>query len=165
MKIYKRPDKVHIEAEQGVAMFPRGSLFGNPLEGFGKAARAEYVKSERKLGVDCYALRLTAADSKPGAQATVWVDKKHTVIVAAESTGPVGMKTSWRYQTIDGKYYLPIQMNAELHQQADPDAGRVINSTIRFSNYRINKGISDKVFESNLSTPDRGPHLGRRYRK
>lgn len=102
---YKRPDKVHIEAEQGVAMFPRGSLFGNPLEGFG------------------------------------------------------------RYQAIDGKYYLPVQMNAELHPQAGSDAGKVIKSTIRFSNYRINKGISDKVFESNLSTPDRGPHLGRRYRK
>jgi len=162
---YKKPNKVHIEAERGIAMFPRGALFGNPVQELGNGGRADYVRSERKLGVDCYVLRLTAPGARPGAHATVWVDKKHTVVVAAESTGTADMKTSWRYQTIDDKYYLPVQMNAELHPQAGPDTAGVIKSTIRFSNYRINKGVSDRVFESKPPTQDSDPHLRRRYRK
>lgn len=163
---FKKPNKVHIEAEQGVAMFPHGSFFGNPAEDLASGARAAYVKSEKKLGVDCHVLKLTRSKAGPTAPAiTLWVDKKHTVIVAAESSTEAAMKTSWRYETVEGKYYLPVEICADLRPPGGPNANKPVKATIKFSNYKVNKGISDKVFESNPPKQDNGPHLRRRYRK
>ncbi len=163
---YKKPNKIHVEAEQGMAMFPRGDFFGNPIQELANGARAVYVKSERKLGVDCHVLKLTRTNAGPDAPAmTVWVDKKHMVAVAVESTGTAALKSSWRYETIGGKYYLPVEMIAELRPPGGPNAGKPVKSTIKFSNYKVNKGISDKIFESKPPAKDSGWHPRRRYRK
>jgi len=166
MKLYfKKPSKWHIDAEQGVAMFPQGNFFGNPAEELATGAQATYVKSENRLGTDCHVLKISRPNAGPGAPAlTLWVDKKHTVIVAAESATESAMKTSWRYAMIDGKYYLPTEICADLRPPGGANANKPVKATIRFSNYKVNKGIDDKIFQSKPQTADNGPHLRRRYR-
>ena len=77
-------------------------------------------------------------------------------MVAAE--GPGGFKTSWRYNKSDGKYYLPVEICAEM---PNPRGGsQPIKATIGFNNYRVNKGISDKIFQEKTPKPTKM----RRYR-
>jgi len=163
---FKKPNKVHIDTEQGVAIIPSGSFFGNPANDLAAGARPVYVRSERKLGRDCYLLKLTRQNPGPSMpEMMVWIDKQHTVIVAMESSTAAAMKTSWRYKMIDGKYYLPVEITAELRPPEAPNADQPVKATIKFSNYRVNKGISDKIFEDNRPKKDDGPHFRRRYHK
>lgn len=149
MRLYfKKPNKIHVEAAQGMAMIPPGSFFGNPMSELATGARPVYLRTERKLGRNCDVLKLVNPKAGANAQAvTLWVDKEHTVVVAMETSGQMAVKTSWRYEKTDGKYYLPVEITADIRMPRGPETGQSSKAVIKFSNYRINKGISDKVFE------------------
>lgn len=140
---FKKPNRVHVDADQGMAMVPKGSFLGNPMADLANGARPVYVRSERKLGRDCHVLKLVKPD-KPAM--TLWVDREHTVLVAAESPD-MGIKSAWCYEKIDGGYYLPVEIRADMRSPGGPSSGRTVKAVLKFSNYRVNKGISDKVFD------------------
>lgn len=145
---FKKPNKIHIEAAQGMAMIPPGGFLGNPINELAAGARPIYLGSERKLGRDCHVLKL--ANPGPNSKmppVTLWVDKEHTVMVAMEMSGEMGVTSSWRYEKIGGKYYLPAEISAEMCMPGGRNAGQRSKATINFTNYRVNKGISDKVFQ------------------
>lgn len=150
---FKKPNKIHVDATQGFAMVPSGNLFGNPLTEIAAAPHATYVRTEKKLGRDCYVLSI--ANSRM--PLLLWVDKERSVIVAMESQG--GLKSTWQYEKVDGKYYLPSQICADTQGPAfspklrrmDPDLDSPgigpTKITVRFSDYKVNKGIDDKIFQ------------------
>jgi hypothetical protein len=145
---FKKPNKVHVEAAQGMAMVPPGSFLGNPTGELATGAQPVYLRSQRKLGRDCDVLKLV--NPKAGAKAPavlVWIDKERKVMVAMETSGELAVKTAWRYQKIDGKYYLPAEITADMKMPRGPQAGQSSKAVIKFTNYRVNKGISDKIFE------------------
>ncbi len=145
---FKKPNKVHVEAAQGMAMVPPSSFFGNPMTVLPSGARPVYVKSERKCDRECDLLKL--ANPKTDARASavyIWVDKDRKVIVAMETSGEMATKTAWRYQKVDGKHYMPTEITADMKMPHGPKAGQSSKAVIQFTNYRINKGISDKVFQ------------------
>jgi hypothetical protein len=149
---FKKPGKIHVDAAQGMAVVPSGS-FGNPMDEFTSAAHPVYIKAEKKLGVDCHLLKLTNSGPQAG-DILIWVDTKRPVLVAMEAQRGGGtMKSAWRYEKIDGKYYLPVQINVDTSAPVGPNAGKPVKLTIKFANYRVNKGISDKVFTQDTSKP------------
>lgn len=149
---YKKPNKIHVEAKQGFAMMPGGNYFGDPL-GEISSARATYVRTEKKQGRQCYLLNVAANQ----AVMKLWVDKQRSVVVAMESGQ--GLKTLWQHAKVDGKYYLPVQISADVqglpmgnghHARATGNEKDQIGPTkavVKFSNYRVNKGIDDKIFQ------------------
>lgn len=140
---YKKPNKLHVDAKQGFGVVPRGNLFGNPIEELARGARPVYLRSEKKNGRDCHVIKLDPAGS-PG-RVTVWVDKARSVVLATSTDGPHAASTQWRYEAIDGRYYLPIEIRADSQLPRSPNGKAV--ATLKFSNYRVNKGISDRVFK------------------
>jgi len=163
---FKKPNKIHVDATQGMAMVPRGSFFGNPMSELASGARPVYLRSESKLGRECDVLRLanpTAGSNM--AAVTLWIDKEHVVMVAMETSGNGGLKTSWRYEKIGGKYYLPVEIRADIHADMNApgrrNAAQPVKAVIRFTNYHVNKGISDKVFVQEASKPPPARHWHR----
>lgn len=152
---FKQPDKLHVDAKQGFGLVPTGSFFGNPLREIARSAKAVYVRAERRSGLDCHVVRLSPRQMPHGGDLLVWVEKKHSVIVAMESLGPGGARSAWKHKLVGGRYYLPVEIKADI---VTPDGERV-NATVTFANYVVNKGINDSVFKTK---PDqarfRGPH-------
>ena len=101
---FKQPNKLHVDAKQGLGLVPSGSFFGNPLRDMARNAKPVYVKAEKRAGVDCHVIRLEPNGAQKGAGFMVWVDKKHSAIVAMDMPGQAGGRSTWRHEMIDGKY-------------------------------------------------------------
>lgn len=144
---YKKPDKVRVKAKDGFAVLPQGTFFGDPMRELAKNSKAVYIKSEKKNGVDCHKLRLVPKDLDKAPEAVIWVDAKHSVVVATDVGGGGGFTTQWKHRLVNGKHYLPSEIKIDM-RLADPEMGNGhTQAIIKFSNYIVNKGISDKVFE------------------
>lgn len=144
---FKKPNKIHIEAKEGMGVVPPGNYFGNPIDELTKNKKAVYVRSEKRNGADCHVVRLDPAQKQSNEPSIlVWVDKAKSVIVAIESPDH-GLKSNWTYTKVDGKYYLPSQISAEMDAPSQSGKPQKATTTIKFNNYKVNKGISDKVFE------------------
>ncbi|MCE5199946.1 outer membrane lipoprotein-sorting protein [bacterium] len=142
---YKKPNKVHVDAKSGMAMVPQGTFFGNPIEDLARGTQPVYMKSECKDGHDCHVIRLDSANGNPGV--TVWVNKKLNLIVATETPGAYGVRTNWRYDKIDGKYYMPVEIRAQMPSNNPSKPDQRVKVTVRFTNYILNKGIRDSIFQ------------------
>lgn len=144
---FKKPNKIHLEAKEGMGMVPPGNYFGNPIDELTKNKKAIYLKTEMRNGVDCHVIRLDPAQKQSNdASLLVWVDKAKSIIVAVEAPDH-GLKSNWTYAKVDGKYYLPSQITAEMDVPSQSGKPQKTTTTIKFSGYKVNKGISDKVFE------------------
>lgn len=166
-KIYfKQPDKINIESE-GFAMLPKEGINFSPMFFLKKDYTALYQKEDNIDGYPVSVIKvIPVSDQSDIVLTTLWVDQSKNIIRKVEST----TKTNGTY-TIDLKYdegnkdyYLPSsmtfgfnidKMNISKNHSGEADAesrkslgksttGRVY---ITYSNYKINKGIPDKVFE------------------
>lgn len=144
---FKKPNKIHIDAREGMGMVPPGNYFGNPIDELTKNKKAVYLRSEKRNKANCNVVRLDPAQKQSNdACMLVWVDKARNVIVAVECPDH-GLKSNWSYTKVDGKYYLPSQISAEMDAPSQSGKPQKATTTIKFANYQVNKGISDKVFE------------------
>lgn len=144
---FKKPNRIHVDAKEGMGMVPPGNYFGNPVDELTKNKKAVYLRSEKRNGADCRVIRLDPAQKQSNDPCMLlWVDKAKSVIVAVESPDH-GLKSNWSYTRVDGKYYLPSQISAEMNAPSQSGKPKKATTTIKFSNYKVNKGISDKVFE------------------
>lgn len=163
---YKKPDKTRIVAKEGFAAMPRSVTLGNVIDEATKRSVPTLVKSEKVGGVDCYVIRLDPI--LPGSQARtkLWLDKSG-LVRATHMEGPYPVRTTWHYARVDEKYDLPCRIDARIstpvgspypRQPRDPDAPRrarvqpasgrqTVRAVLSFSNYRVNKGIRDSVFQ------------------
>jgi outer membrane lipoprotein-sorting protein len=160
---YKKPDKTRIVAKEGFAAMPRSVALGNVIDEVTKHCIPVLEKTEKKNGIDCYVIRLEPMlrGSKP--PTTLWLDKSG-LIRAINMGGPYPVRTEWRYAKVDEKYDLPRRIDVRIaspasgpyprHRGRRPEvqpvpAGGVqtVNATLSFSNYKVNKGIRDSVFE------------------
>ncbi len=112
--------------------------------------KATYLRSEKRQGKDCNVVRLDPPQQQAGRPSvTIWVEKSSATVAAMESSGRFGFKSTWQYTRVDGKSFLPTQIEAEMRTPAPGKDNQVEKATtsLTFSNYRVNKGISDKVFQ------------------
>lgn len=170
-KIYfKQPDKVHLEAE-GFAMLPKNGMEFSPSSIINKEHTAIYERDIDLNGFKTSIVKvIPLGDQGDVILTTLWVDQKAQLIRKVEST----TKTNGTF-TIDFtyndilKYPLPEKVvfafnidkmnipstisgdttpNPEKKNKKKPSDSRTKGMVIvNYSNYVVNKGISDSIFD------------------
>jgi outer membrane lipoprotein-sorting protein len=157
---FKQPDKIHIEAKN-FAMVPREVAAINPAQFIDKFD-ATVVGTQQKENATVYKLRLISKPEKgkPVRESFIWVDGARWVVIHYESTPSDVRKVAvdFEYMSVDGKYTLPSKIEARMdtQQPADSSAERMYSpqrlprkgtATIIYSDYKVNTGLSDVIFE------------------
>lgn len=165
---FKHPNKVHFESPS-FTMLPREGLALDPA-----AMREHYdvsLAGSEDLG-DGKVTKLQLAAKEAATrlrQMFVWVDEKNWTIVRMETIPYQGrvLTMSFAYTLLEGQYWMPQSMKAEFEapdrdttgRGGDPAATpmpqpderqRSIRSgmiSVVYSNYRINTGLGDEIFE------------------
>jgi outer membrane lipoprotein-sorting protein len=159
---YKQPNKIHIESKNFV-MIPKQLFETNPADLLSKFD-ATISDTATRNGVVVYTLRLISKPEadRPVHESFVWIDGSHWTITAIETVPMEGRKIriEFNYTKVDGKYNLPSYIKASLSssdQQEEKSTprfhgapGMPRNGTveIRYSNYVVNSGLSDEIFEN-----------------
>jgi outer membrane lipoprotein-sorting protein len=160
---FKQPDKIHFEAD-GFALLPREGMALNPRR-FRSRYSAESVTEEYVEGARAYKVTLKPKDEKKKfLNLWLYVDPEHwTVarIVVPLLDGRL-MSASPRYQQIGDRWLpasLTVTFSAASIDTTDPNVfdqltpprrplsprnGTVI---IKYSQYRLNTGLSDDLFD------------------
>lgn len=165
---FKKPDKVHFESSS-FAMLPREGMFVDP-------ARLRALYNFRLTGKDTvekretFHLELTAKEEKTRLrQLSLWVDPTNWTIVRMQTTPYEGrtLAIDFTYGLQEGKYWLVSSMEAAFmgflpdtaratgtlpseiatqfpDMQRAPRGGAV---TVRYTNYKVNIGLGDEIFE------------------
>jgi len=165
---FKQPDKVKIKS-QGFAMLPKEGLNFTPQSLFNKAYTSFYERDEMYDGVNCAVLKvIPLGEVSEVILSTIWIDKQNSVIKKVESTTKMNgtFTIDFEYGT-EGKHLMPVQMvfsfdagkmnmsnNLGGDMHSDPDAPKpkkpkLTKGTVKviYSNYKINLGIDDSLFE------------------
>ena len=163
---FKKPDKVHFSSP-GFLLMPREGVALNPA-----MLKEHYLTSSAVQdtidGKNMFKLILAARDSKTRLRTlSIWVDPVNWTITKMETIPYEGRTLSMKftYEFQQEKYWLPSKMivsfasemdkmekdssssidnQFEGLQRAAPRSGMV---TVVYSNYKINIGISDEIFE------------------
>lgn len=173
-KIYfKQPDKVHLESE-GFALLPKDGLDFSPSVLAKKNYTAIYEQDVMLDGVNTSIVKIIpTGDQGNVILSTLWIDQKKQIIRKVESTTKTNGTFTINFSFEESlKYPLPTkiifsfnldQMNIPKVFNDDPDSdqpkkkNKRLNSTtkgkviISYSNYVINKGVSDSIFENKIN--------------
>lgn len=156
---YKKPDKLHVESNDGFAVLPKqGAVVGNPLKYLMTASDLTIDRSERMLGDDCYVIKGSFKRDGREVQSTVWVEKRNFLVRQLATNPEWGPSVSvqlW-YTRVGMKYWLPSTTSARVSIPPLPGEtpdfkGRDNEPTmvnIKFEKYRVNTGLSDRIFDS-----------------
>lgn len=165
-KIYfKQPDKIHLESE-GFAMLPKDGMLFSPSSLLKKDYTAIFEKDVDLNGVKVSVIKvIPSGDQSEIILSTLWIDQNKKMVRKIESTTKSDGTFAIDINYDDSiKFPLPSQivfyfnldkMNLQLNNKnGDPDnRKRGFDSTtkgkvvVKYSNYVINKGINDSVFE------------------
>ncbi len=166
-KIYfKQPDKIHFESDR-FALLPKEGLDISPIGLLKEKYSAFYLKEDTVDGIKTSVIKVIPLDEHSEIiLTTLWIDQSKNIIRKAESTTKINGTF-----TIDLKYNnqfaypLPTQMifsfnvdrmniprgiSGEIDSDSNKDkkpkntTGRVF---IKYSDYKVNEGIPDKIFE------------------
>jgi hypothetical protein len=154
---FKSPNRVHLESRGGFAVLPRrGAIVGNPVREFASVRRPAILRSERVFGRDCWVVGGTIRRADLRARAAAWIDKRNFAVRRMKIARDFGVseEIELQYSETDRKQVFPISTRARLFTQpiGEPGlktAGPIGPSTIvkiSFSNYRINAGLPDEIF-------------------
>lgn len=165
--LYKAPDKFKLNAE-GFALLPKQGLQFSPLALL-NASYTSFVEREEVFdGVTCKVVKVVPlGDTKEIILHTLWVDESAFIIRRIESTtrgnGTFSITLGYSPALLK-KYPLPDEMNFEfdisktnLPRGISPDSEPEKKSKkrnaitkgkveIRYTNYRVNQGLSDDLF-------------------
>jgi len=159
---FKAPDKVRVKTE-GFAMVPRDVLSVNP-QTFDESQFDMVVQGEEKIGeTSCYKVKLLAkSDTMRIQRATVLVDPNHWTLrrVTVDPDQGASVTIAFDHMMIENSYLLPSRAvitmetpnlgrwgkEARLNPSKEHKDGES-KMTVRYSNYKVNKGISDSIFK------------------
>lgn len=162
---YKQPDKVHFESE-GFALLPKNGMFTSPMSFLNDDYTAVFVKNDVFDGYKTSIVKVIPLNDKGNlVLTTLWIDQSKNVIRKVEAT----TKTNGTFSLVlnydkDIKYPLPSSMvltldmpriNTERRRQREFNENGESKSSsmtkgkifLNYSNYIVNKGIPDSLFE------------------
>jgi outer membrane lipoprotein-sorting protein len=158
---YKEPNKTKIVPKEGFMMLPKDAFPGNPVNAIKAGFNTTLVGSAKFSGSDVYVLKLVPKEQRSQSTMKLYVEKNRGLILGADANnGDAYLKSKWSYTRVDGKYWLPseikMEMSGTLSDPAfDPREMKVKapksgkgTGNVKFSNYKVNKGIPDKVFSN-----------------
>lgn len=151
MKVYyKRPDKVKVESE-GLAIVPRDALLlGNLGAHLESGTRATLVGTGTLEGRPVWCIKLTPLDAGPGSgRVLCWIDSERYLLLRSEVWDAVrkAMTISFSYSFVQGRYWMPQQIACRFSARLLDGSGEEAQADLRFTNYRVNTGLSDAFFE------------------
>lgn len=174
---YKSPDKIHIESK-GFALLPKGALDFSPLSLMKGNYTALYDREEEIDGSKTTIVKtIPIGETGDVILSTFWVDQKLNILKKVEISTKVNgtFIINLKYDTAGKNIQLPEKMIFEFNisklnipksftgevgeEPSDNDTkksqmGMVV---ITYSNYEINKGIPDSVFEE-IEKKDKSRH-------
>jgi outer membrane lipoprotein-sorting protein len=164
---FKRPDKVHFTS-QGFLFVPRDGVTMNPAV-LSQRYDASFIGTDTVKGLKLFKLQLAAKAKKTKLrQMYAWIDPVHWTIVKIETIPYEGrtLSTVFEYEFLQEKFWLPSKMivtfgstegektaddsisqPADQFNQMQRGAPRNGSATILYSNYKVNVGLEDAVFE------------------
>ena len=163
---FKQPDKINFESD-GFAMLPKEGINFSPLSFLKKDYTALYQK-EDYLDDHLVSVIKIIPSSEQGdiVLTTLWVDQTHNIIRKVESTTKTNgtFTIDLKYEKEKKDYYLPdsmifgfnldkMNLSKALTGQAETESRKNIGKSasgrvyISYSNYKVNRGLSDKIFE------------------
>jgi len=166
-KIYfKQPDKIHFDAE-GFAMLPKEGINFSPLSFLKKNYTSIYEKEENIDGNPVSVIKVIPSSEKGDiVLTTLWIDQVENIIRKVESTTKSNGTFTIELKYEDGKreFYLPKAkifsfnidkmnlpkaFNSDTETETKKNLGKTTTGKvfITYSNYIINKGIPDNMFE------------------
>ena len=165
-KVYfKQPDKFKIDSE-GFAMLPKQGTNFSPMQLLKGDYTAVYVRSDKVDGKSLDVVKLVPnTDSSDFIISTLWIDASHSIIRKVETTTKRSgtVKTEFTYSPTSIPLPTVLKISFNLGEANIPDTpamaekkdnGRMGRSAkikgsvvMTYANYKINKGISDKIFE------------------
>ncbi len=163
---FKKPDKVHFSS-QGFLLMPREDVALNPA-----MLQEHYLTTSTMRdtidGKRLFKLLLAAKDSKTRLRTlSIWVDPINWTITKIETIPYEGRTLSmiFTYKCQQEKYWLPSKLVASFTSESDKtqkDTSSPIDNqleglqrsmprngtvTVVYSNYKINIGLSDEIFD------------------
>jgi outer membrane lipoprotein-sorting protein len=165
--LFKKPDKVHFSSK-GFLLVPREEVALNP-SALHEHYLATSVMTDTVDGKAMYKLLLAAKDQKTRLRSLlVWIDGTNWTVVRMETIPYEGRTLSMRftYECQEGKYWLPSKLIASFASDAEKtqkDASTSMENqldgmqrsmprngsiTILYSNYKVNCGLTDDMFEN-----------------
>lgn len=172
---FKKPDKMDIESEE-FALIPKEGINFAPKSVFGDDFTSIYVKDDVIDDSHVYVIKIIPlSDGSDIILSTVWIDKTSYVIRKVESTTKLNgtFEVALRYDTETVKQYpLPEQMTFSFdlktvrmptgyaNQIGGGDDDEMVEKPakgsvyITYTNYKINSGIPDSVFEKKEADDD-----------
>jgi len=168
---YKAPDKMHFDAK-GFAFLPREGM-GLALGRIGSRYKSEQLEREKIDGVEKFKLTLTPRGETPRARSLfLFVDPTRWTAERVESHlfGGRTMVVDIRHEQVEG-FWLPALLTvtftstgADTAETTPFDQGapvpprqtfRAGTITIRYSDYKVNTGLSDDLFKKEGESPKR----------
>ncbi|MFP3903754.1 MAG: LolA family protein [Armatimonadota bacterium] len=145
---YKRPDKVRVVSENLVIM-PRNVL---QLHSLGSKIIDDadcHLQGQKTVsGRTLYSVKVIPRAKKNPNRAIIWIWGDNWTPRTLEAyRGPeLKAKIQWTHQQVNNTYWLPETIRFEAVGEDLP--GRKSGTiTLRFSNFRVNTGLSDDIFK------------------
>ncbi len=164
-KVYfKQPNKYKIESD-GFAMLPKQSMNFSPVQLLQGDFTSVYVRSEKIDNQNFDVIKLIPnSDTTDIILSTMWINSRKNIIHKVETTTkrggtvqidfiyddkfiplPIGLKFSFNLGEVKTRNQIEKKEN---QQQRIPTSMRVRGSvTMKYSNYKINVGLPDKLFD------------------
>ncbi len=166
---YKKPDKLRIKNEKGISLIPKGTVNINLNNVLGLTDYETFDGGKEKVnGKSCQVIKIFPLDDKNDiSRATLYVDETEMLVMKSvitskdngtyELTMSYDKQKSWalpdkvEFVFNIKEYKLPKGVTIDYDNGSDNSEankkekkGRV---EIKYSNYSINKGISDDIFK------------------
>ncbi|MBD3289021.1 outer membrane lipoprotein-sorting protein [candidate division KSB1 bacterium] len=162
---FKQPDKIFIKSD-GFAMLPREGIIQNPAKFNEDNFYMDVLAVEMIDSAMTYKLELIPrTDESMARKIIIWVEPEKWVMKRLESISWQGQKTVMKfdYQKVQNEFWLPSKTIANLtlsgftglggmmqmQQRNEIDSKKERKGTliITFSDYDINSGLQDSLFE------------------
>jgi len=146
---YKQPDKVHVDSE-GLTIIPRDALLmGNLALHLKDYATASFVAEGEISGRPVHCIKLAPRDLGPASgRVLLWIDNEHYLLLKSEvwRGSKRQLTVRFHYTQVDG-YWMPRYIITDVAKGALRDRESEAHIELQFTNYRINTGLPDSIFE------------------
>ncbi len=171
---YKKPDKFHINSEN-FAMLPKSGMNFSPFEFLNYEYTSFYEGEDTINGILTSVIKVIPLEGRAEViLSTFWVDTKRNLILKVESSRkPQGdFVIDLSYSKTEGNFWLPSSMiftftidrsilPRRFMEDQDSKSGEIENDSTKvktgkvfltYSNYRVNVGLPDEIFEERNAT-------------
>ena len=151
-KVYfERPDKIHIESKSLVVVPRKVFSFGDVGEKVREGATVLLIGQKVVNGITMYTVKLVPKEDPEAHPERVLVtinSSRWTIemieIVAADKAH---MVMSFTYSLEAGKYWMPSMIKASIPEAPKRDGGLGGEVSLSFTDYTVNTGLDDSLFE------------------